>query len=65
MDCAEMGLTVGQWRQQAKALRGLRALSAGATVLESAMLAGYETSSGFIQSFRKQFGTTPGRMGSR
>ena len=62
---AETGLTLGQWRQQAKALRGLRALSEGSTVLEAAMLAGFETSSGFIQSFRRQFGTTPGRMSGK
>ncbi len=58
----ETGLTLGQWRQQARALVGLQVLSSGATVLEAAMEAGFETSSGFIQSFRKQFGTTPGRM---
>ena len=59
---AETGLTLGQWSQQARALVGLRALSQGSSVIESASEAGFETASGFIQSFRAQFGTTPGRI---
>ena len=59
---AETGLTLGQWRQQARALVGLRELSLGATVLEAAVTAGFDTSSGFIQSFKKQMGVTPARM---
>ncbi len=59
---AETGLTLGQWCSQARALIGLRVLATGATVLEAALDAGFETSSGFIQSFRKQFGTTPGKI---
>lgn len=58
----ETSLTLGQWCQQARALVGLRALSRGATVLEAALESGFETTSGFIQSFRRQFGITPGRM---
>lgn len=58
----ETGLTLGQWCQQARALVGLRALAAGATVIEAGIEAGFATPSGFIQSFRKQFGTTPGRI---
>lgn len=59
---SETGLTLGGWRQQARALVGLRALSQGATVMEAGMEAGFETTSGFIQSFRRQFGSTPGRI---
>ena len=59
---AETGLTLGQWCRQARSLRGLRALSEGSPVQEAALAAGFETSSGFIQSFRRQFGATPGRM---
>lgn len=59
---SETSLTLGQWRQQARALVGLRELSLGSTVLEAAIAAGFETSSGFIQSFRKQMGDTPARM---
>lgn len=57
----ETGLTLGQWCQQARALIGLRALSTGSSVQEAAVEAGFATPSGFIQSFRRQFGTTPGR----
>lgn len=58
----ETGLTLGQWCQQARAIVGLRALSTGATVREAAVEAGFATPSGFVQSFRKRFGTTPGRL---
>lgn len=58
----ETGLTLGQWRQQAKALFGLRVMAGGSTVQEAAMSAGFSASSGFIQSFRKQFGVTPGKV---
>lgn len=58
----ETNLTLGQWRQQARALVGLRELSLGASVVEAAVSAGFETTSGFIQSFKKQMGTTPARM---
>ncbi|MBC8063556.1 MAG: helix-turn-helix domain-containing protein [Chlorobia bacterium] len=59
----ETGLTLGQWCQQARALIALRALSTGSTVLEAGIEAGFATPSGFIQSFKRQFGTTPGRFG--
>jgi hypothetical protein len=58
----ETGLTLGQWRQRARALVGLRALSEGQSVAEAAFFAGFETSSGFIPAFRRQFGVTPGRI---
>lgn len=58
---AETGLTLGQWCQQARGLLGLQALSSGSTVQEAAVTAGFETTSGFIQSFRRQFGATPGK----
>lgn len=58
----ETGLTLGQWCQQARAVIGLRALSTGSSVAEAAIEAGFATPSGFIQSFRKRFGTTPGRI---
>lgn len=58
----ETSLTLGQWRQQARVFVGLRALAAGATVVEASVEAGYATASGFIQSFRKKFGITPGQL---
>ncbi len=59
---AETGLTFGQWRRQARTLVGLQALSGGASVQEAAAEAGFETASGFIQAFRRQFGKTPGSL---
>lgn len=58
----ETGLTLGQWRQQARAFIALRRLSTGSNVQEAGVAAGFATPSGFIQSFRRQFGTTPGRI---
>lgn len=57
----ETGLTLGQWCQQARAMIALRTLAKGSTVLEAGIEAGFATPSGFIQSFKRQFGTTPGR----
>ncbi len=58
----ETGLSMGQWSRQARAVIGLRALSTGSTVQEAAMEAGFATASGFVHSFRKRFGITPGRL---
>ncbi len=58
---AETLLTLGQWCRQARMIRGLQALADGESVDESAISAGFATTSAFIFSFRKQFGTTPGR----
>lgn len=58
---AETGLTLGKWRQQARLLVGLRELALGATVLDAGFTAGFETTSGFIQSFKSQIGVTPAR----
>lgn len=58
----ETGLTLGQWRRQARAVVGLRSLSTGSTVLEAAIEAGFASASGFIHSFSKKFGVTPGRI---
>ncbi|MCA0359517.1 MAG: helix-turn-helix transcriptional regulator [Armatimonadetes bacterium] len=59
---AETGLSLGRWMQQARALIGLQALSSGCSVAEAAHVAGFETTSGFVQAFRRQCGTTPGKL---
>jgi len=58
---AETGMPLGRWRQQARLLAGVRSLASGGDVTESALAAGYESTSAFIAAFRKVFGTTPGQ----
>lgn len=57
----ETGVTLGQWRQQARLLRALELLSRGGSVTEAALSVGYESISAFIGSFRTAFGMTPTR----
>ncbi|WP_336236208.1 AraC family transcriptional regulator [Achromobacter dolens] len=57
----ETGVTLGQWRQQARLLRGLEMLCRGGSVTEAALSVGYESTSAFIGSFRAAFGMTPTR----
>jgi len=58
---AEVGLTFGAWRQQARLLRALERLAAGESVTEVALQVGFETPSAFIAMFRRATGTTPAR----
>jgi len=57
----ETGLTLGGWRQQARLMKALRLLGAGAKIAPTAFEAGYGTPSAFIAAFRKAFGTTPAK----
>jgi AraC-like DNA-binding protein/quercetin dioxygenase-like cupin family protein len=57
----ETGLSLGQWRRQARLLNALRGLAAGEAVKAVAERAGYRTPSAFVAAFRTAFGTTPGR----
>lgn len=57
----ETGVTLGQWRQQARLLRALEMLCRGGSVTEAALSVGYESTSAFIGSFRSTFGATPTR----
>ncbi len=58
---AETGLTLEAWRQKARLIAGVTALSGGASVTSTAFDCGYESPSAFITAFRRQFGVTPGR----
>jgi len=55
------GVTLGQWRQQARLLRALEMLFRGGSVTQAALSVGYESTSAFIGSFRTAFGLTPTR----
>jgi AraC-like DNA-binding protein len=58
---AETGLSLGQWRRQARFLYTLRLLGAGTSVKRAAIEGGYSSPSAFIAAFRTAFHTTPGR----
>jgi AraC-like DNA-binding protein len=57
---AETGLSLGQWRRNARFMEALRQLGAGASVKRAAIEAGYHTPSAFVAAFRSSFKTTPG-----
>jgi AraC-like DNA-binding protein len=56
----ETGLSLGQWRRNARFMDALRQLGAGASVKRAAIEAGYRTPSAFVAAFRASFRTTPG-----
>jgi len=58
----ETGLTLEAWRQKARLIAAVSALSAGAPVAVTAADCGYESPSAFITAFKRQFGVTPGRF---
>ena len=57
----QVGVTFGAWRRQARLLRALEQLAAGASVTSAAIDVGFETPSAFIAMFRRAMGTTPAR----
>jgi AraC-like DNA-binding protein len=57
----EAGLTLEAWRQKARLIAAVTALSGGAPVGVTAARCGYASPSAFIAAFRRQFGVTPGR----
>ena len=61
----ETGLTLGQWRRQARLQQALRDLASGAPIKAVAQAAGYARASGFTAAFREAFGVTPGRYFER
>lgn len=60
----ETGLTIDAWRQKARLIHGVTALSAGTPVTIVAPDCGFESVSAFITAFKRQFGVTPGRYRS-
>lgn len=58
---AETGLSFRAWRKQARLMKAVEWLAQGRAVGEIADRLGYEGPSAFIATFRKAFGTTPGR----
>ena len=58
---AETGLTLEAWRQKARLIAAVAALSEGAPVGVTAADCGYESASAFVAAFKRHFGMTPGR----
>lgn len=58
---AETGLSFRQWRQQARMAEATGALTAGASPVRAAFLAGYASQPAFGAAFRELFGMTPGQ----
>lgn len=58
---AEVGMSLGAWRRRARLLEALRLLAAGGKVTAVALDLGYQNPSAFIESFRRNLGTTPAR----
>ena len=58
---AETKMTIDEWRRRLRLLHGVRLLTGGESVTNSAMDAGYASTSAFIAAFRRTFGMTPAR----
>ena len=58
---AETKMTIDEWRRRLRLLHGVRLLSGGESVTNSAMDAGYASTSAFIAAFKRTFGVTPAR----
>jgi len=58
---AEVGMSIGQWRQRLALLRGVELLAAGEPVTRVAVAVGYSTPSAFGAMFRAHLGASPGR----
>ncbi len=55
----EVGMTIGQWRQQLRILVALEKLTEGLSVTETCFAVGYNNVSAFIKAFKRAVGMTP------
>jgi transcriptional regulator GlxA family with amidase domain len=56
---AQVGMSFGRWRQQARLFAALEMLAQRKSVTEVAIAVGYDSVSAFIEMFRTMLGTTP------
>jgi AraC-like DNA-binding protein len=56
---AEVGMSFGRWRQQARLFAALEMLAQRKSVTEVAIAVGYDSVSAFIEMFRTTLGSTP------
>ena len=59
---AETGMTIVQWRQHARVLAAIKLLTAGESVTQAALAAGYESLSAFIAVFKQVTGELPSQF---
>lgn len=62
---AQTGLSLEAWRARARMQQAVVSLSAGASVTDAALDAGYQSASAFIAAFKRAFGVTPARFRGR
>ncbi len=55
----ETGLTLGQWRQQARLLRAFELLAKGESIFDTSLAVGYGSPSAFSTMFLRQLGKPP------
>ena len=55
----EVGMTIGQWRQQLRILLALEKLTDGLSVTDTCFAVGYNNVSAFIKAFKRSVGVTP------
>ena len=56
---ADVGMTFGRWRQQARLFAAVEMLAQGKSVTEAAIAVGYDSVSAFVEMFRTMMGNTP------
>jgi AraC-like DNA-binding protein len=62
---AELGISLGEWRQRLRLHHALRLLGERRPVADVARETGYGSASAFIAAFKRRFGVTPHRYLSR
>lgn len=55
----QTGLSLGEWRQQARLVTACAHLAEGSSVTQAALAVGYDSPSAFTALFQRVFGTTP------
>jgi AraC-like DNA-binding protein len=55
----EVGMSIGQWRQQSRILIGLEKLTEGLSVTDTCFAVGYNNVSAFIKTFKRTVGMPP------
>jgi AraC-like DNA-binding protein len=59
---SETGLRFVEWRRRLRLLHAATLISAGSSVTEAGLEAGYQSTSAFVAAFRTELGCTPARM---
>ncbi len=59
---AETGMTIVQWRQHARVMAAIKLLTAGESVTQAALAAGYDSLSAFIAVFKQVTGELPSQF---